>query len=74
MTLPGKKKIILDFSAKENFYTIREDLNSTNFPKIAVGNHKKENYFRIVVELANMPEDYEVTYDDKMVSIIKLYE
>jgi len=74
MTLPGKKKIILDFGAKENFYTIREMLNSTNFPKIAVGNHKKENYFRIVVELANMPEDYEVTYDDKMVSIIKLYE
>ena len=74
MTLPGKKKIILDFGAKENFYTVREDLNSTNFPKIAVGNHKNENYFRVVVELANMPEDYEVTYDDKMVSIIKLYE
>lgn len=74
ITLPGEKKIVLDFNAKENFYTIREDLKSTNFPKIAVGNHKNENFFRIVVELANTPEDYEVTYDDQKVSIVKLYE
>ncbi|PLY06356.1 MAG: hypothetical protein C0625_09465 [Arcobacter sp.] len=74
MTLPGKKKIILDYMAKENFYTKRENLDSTNFPKIAVGNHQKEKFFRIVVELSEMPENYEVTYDDKMVSIIKLYE
>lgn len=74
ITLPGKKKIILDYMAKENFYTVREELNSTNFPKIAVGNHKKDKFFRIVIELADIPENYEVTYDDKMVTIVKLYE
>lgn len=74
MTLPGKKKMILDYKAKENFYTIRETLKSTSFPKIAVGNHKKDKFFRIVVELSDMPENYEVTYDDNKVSIIKLYE
>lgn len=74
MTLPGEKKMILDFNAKENFYTVRSDLNSTSFPKIAVGNHEKEKFFRIVVELAEKPENYEVTFNDKMVSIIKLYE
>ena len=74
ITLPGKKKIILDYTAKENFYTKREDLDSTSFPKITVGNHKKEKFFRVVVELSEMPENYEVTYDDKMVSIIKIYE
>ena len=74
ITLPGKKKIVLDFNAKENFYTKRESLDSTNFPKIAIGNHKKEKFFRVVVELAEMPENYEVTYDDMKVSIIKLYE
>lgn len=74
ITLPGEKKIVLDFNAKENFYTIREDLKSTNFPRVAVGNHQKENFFRIVVELASTPDDYEVTYDDKKVSVIKLYE
>ncbi len=74
ITLPGQKKIVLDYTAKENFYTIRQTLNSTNFPKITVGNHKKDKYFRIVIELADIPENYEVTYDDTKVSIIKLYE
>ncbi len=74
ITLPGKKKIVLDYMAKENFYTKRETLESTNFPKIAVGNHQKEKFFRVVVELAEFPENYEVTYDDEMVSIIKVYE
>lgn len=74
ITLPGKKKIVLDYTAKENFYTVRETITSTNFPKIAVGNHKKDKFFRVVVELAHMPESYEVTYDDNKVSIVKLYE
>ncbi|AXH13469.1 AMIN domain-containing protein [Halarcobacter bivalviorum] len=74
LTLPGKKKIILDYTAKKNFYTVREDLESTNFPKIAVGNHKKDNYFRIVIELAQLPENYEVSYNDNKVTIVKLYD
>jgi len=74
ITLPGKKKIVLDYSAKENFYTKRANLDSTNFPKIAIGNHKKEKFFRVVIELSEVPENYEVTYDNDMVSIIKLYE
>ncbi len=74
ITLPNKKKIVLDYNAKEDFYTIREDLKSTNFPKIAVGNHKKDKFFRVVVELADIPENYEVTYDNNKVTIVKLYE
>ncbi len=74
ITLPGKKKIVLDYMAKENFYTVRKKLESTNFPKIIVGNHKKDKFFRVVIELANMPESYEVTYTDQKVSIVKLYE
>lgn len=73
LTLPGKKKIILDYTAKKNFYTVREKLESTNFPKIAVGNHKKDNYFRIVIELAQLPENYEVSYNDNKVTIVRLY-
>lgn len=74
LTLPGKKKIILDYAAKENFYTKREILDSTSFLKIAIGNHKKDKFFRVVIELSEMPENYEVTYDDMKVSIVKLYE
>lgn len=74
LTLPGKKKIILDYSAKENFYTVRENLDSTSFLKIAVGNHKKDKFFRVVIELSQLPENYEVTYDNMMVTIVKLYD
>lgn len=74
ITLPGQNKIVLDYASNENFYTKREELQSTNFPKIAVGNHKEEKFFRVVVELASAPENYQVTYDDTKVSIIKLYQ
>ncbi|QDF30246.1 AMIN domain-containing protein [Halarcobacter anaerophilus] len=74
ITLPGEKKMVLDFNANENFYTVRQSLDSTNFPKVTVGNHKKDKFFRVVVELASTPDDYEVTYDDQKVSIVKLYE
>ncbi len=74
LTLPGKNKIILDYKAKERFYTKREILNSTNFTKIAIGNHKKDKFFRIVIELSSSPESYEVTYDGMLVSIIRLNE
>jgi hypothetical protein len=66
--------MVLDFNANENFYTVRQSLDSTNFPKVTVGNHKKDKFFRVVVELASTPDDYEVTYDDQKVSIVKLYE
>jgi hypothetical protein len=74
LTLPGKKKIILDYTASENFYTKRENLTSTSFLKIAIGNHKKDKFFRVVIELSDMPENYEVTYDKMKVSIVKLYQ
>jgi len=74
ITLPGEKKIVLDFNANENFYTVRETLDSTNYPKVTVGNHKKDKFYRVVVELSSTPDDYEVTYDDKKVSIVRLYE
>lgn len=74
LTLPGQKKIILDFTAVENFYTKRTILESTNFKKITLGNHKKDKFFRVVVELAEMPENYEVTYEDEKVTIVKMYE
>ncbi|RXJ98203.1 hypothetical protein CRU98_10605 [Arcobacter sp. CECT 8986] len=71
-TLPNQNKIILDFYAKENFYTKREDLNSTNFTKITIGNHQKDKFFRVVIELTSTPDNYEVTYADNHVTIFRL--
>lgn len=68
-SLDKGNKIIVDYKGKKNFYTKREMLESKNFKKIAIGNHKKEQFYRVVVELNSKPSDYEVTYKDKLITI-----
>lgn len=74
VVLPNKKKMILDYDAKEDFYTIREDLKSLNFQKIAIGNHDKYGFFRIVIELEKMPENYKIIYNDNKTTIMRIVE
>lgn len=66
-----ENKIIVDYKAKENFYTKRDSLESKSFKKIAVGNHKKENYFRVVVQLNSKPSNFNVSYQDNLITISK---
>ncbi|WP_122893841.1 AMIN domain-containing protein [Arcobacter peruensis] len=68
-TLEKENKIIIDYKAKKNFYTKRDTLESTNFKKIAVGNHKKENFYRVVILLENKPSTYNVDYKDGLITI-----
>ncbi|GGD41489.1 hypothetical protein GCM10012288_14520 [Malaciobacter pacificus] len=70
-TLDKDNKIIIDYKAKKNFYTKRDTLESKSFKKITVGNHKKENYYRVVIELNSKPSNFEVTYKDKLITISK---
>lgn len=67
-------KIIIDYKAKLNFYTKREDLESMNFKKVAVGNHKKNGYFRVVLELDKNPNNYKVNYRNNLITVIKSNE
>ena len=69
-TLEKEMKIIIDYKAKLNFYTKRDVLDSKEFKKIAIGNHKKERYFRVVLEVANKPSNYNVNYTDDLITII----
>lgn len=68
-TIDNEKKLIIDYKAKVNFYTKREELKSKNYNKITVGNHKKERYFRVVLQLEEKPSKYTVTYKDKLITI-----
>lgn len=68
-SLPKENKLIVDYKAKVNFYTKREDLDSQNFKKIAVGNHKKNGFFRVVIQLDKNPSNYEVSYKNNLISI-----
>ncbi|WP_121628159.1 AMIN domain-containing protein [Poseidonibacter antarcticus] len=71
-TIEKENKIIIDYKAKKNFYTKRAELDSTNFKKIAVGNHKKENFYRVVIQLNDAPSNYKVEYKDKLITIIQI--
>lgn len=71
-SLEKGNKIIIDYKAKLNFYTKRENLESMNYKKVAVGNHKKNGFFRVVVELDKAPKNYKVNYKNNLISIVKL--
>ena len=67
-----ENKLIIDYKASKNFYTKREDLDSKNFKKIAVGNHKKEKFYRVVVLLSKKPSNYKVEYKDNIITVFSL--
>ena len=67
-----ENKIIIDYKADVNFNTKKDDIESKNFKKIAIGNHKSEGYFRIAIELINKPSKYDVTYKDNLITISKI--
>ena len=64
-----ENKLIIDYTARKNFYTKREDLDSLNFKKIAVGNHKKEKFYRVVILLSQNPSNYTVEYKDNLITV-----
>ncbi|MDZ7817908.1 MAG: AMIN domain-containing protein [Aliarcobacter sp.] len=67
-----ENKIIIDYKAKINFLTLRDDIESKNFKKIAIGNHKTEGYFRVAIELIDKPSKYNVTYENNLITISKI--
>ena len=67
--LVDASKIVMDFHADVNFYTKRMDLKSDYFEEVAVGNHKKEKYFRVVVKTKQSPESYKVTHKPGVVTV-----
>ncbi|MBU0923692.1 AMIN domain-containing protein [bacterium] len=67
-----ENKIIIDYKAKINFLTLRDELDSRNFKRIAVGNHKSEGYFRVAIELIDKPSKYDVKYEDNLITISKI--
>lgn len=73
-TLNKGNKIIIDYKAKLNFYTKRESLDTSNYKKVAIGNHKKNGFFRVVVELNSKPSNFKVNYKNNLISIVKINE
>ena len=66
-----ENKLIIDYTASIEFNTKKDDIESKNFKRIAIGNHKKEGYFRIAIELIDKPSKFNVDYKDEIISITK---
>jgi hypothetical protein len=67
-----ENKIIIDYKAELNFLTKKDDLDSRNYKKITIGNHKKEGYFRVAIELIDKPSKYDVKYESNLITISKI--
>ena len=67
-----ENKLIIDYKANENFTTKSADLNNTSFKRVVIGNHTKENFFRIAIELTEKPSKYNVEYKDNLIIISKI--
>lgn len=68
--LEDEKKLIVDFKGNVSFFTKKIDLDSTNFKQLVAGNHKEEQFFRVVILVENMPSNYDVSFDDELVYIV----
>jgi hypothetical protein len=59
------KKFLFDFQGKESFYTIRKEILSKDYKSFAVGTHKEEKFFRVVIDLTDEMISYTETIDSK---------
>lgn len=72
-SVDNENKLIIDYKALLEFNTKTDTLESKNFKRVAVGNHKKEGYFRIAIELIDKPSKYDVSYSDESITISKIH-
>jgi hypothetical protein len=56
--LPKRQKMLFDFKGHTSFYTINKKLKSDAFKGFSVGTHKKKGFFRVVIELNDVPKTY----------------
>ena len=71
-SIDKENKLIIDYKANENFTTKSAELNNTSFKRVVIGNHTKENFFRIAIELTEKPSKYNVEYKDNLIIISKI--
>ena len=69
-TIKNENKLVFNFSAKVNFYTRYKKLDAPKFKSYAVGNHKDENFFRVVIVVEKNIKNYEVIIKNNTAKII----
>mgnify|MGYP002776314485 FL=1 len=69
--MDAENKLIIDYAATIEFNTKKDELESKSFKRVALGNHKKEGYYRIAIELIDKPSKFAVDYKDDIITITK---
>lgn len=70
-SVDAENKLIIDYAATIEFNTKKDELESKSFKRVSLGNHKKEGFFRIAVELIDKPSKFDVDYKDDIITITK---
>jgi hypothetical protein len=68
--IKAEKKLIVDFKGNVSFFTKKIDLDSKNFEQLVAGNHKEEQFFRVVILVKDTPTNYDISFDDELVYIV----
>jgi hypothetical protein len=72
--LKKQNKFLFDFSGNTSFYTIRKNLEHQHFKAYAIGTHRKEGYFRVVIDLSDKAINYKEHIDTKKGTISIKYK
>ena len=65
------RKIVFDFKSSKGFYTKKAYLSSINFKHIAIGAHPQNGYYRIAIDVEDLPSNYDVVYEGNTIHVMK---
>jgi len=68
-TIKSENKLVFNFDAKIHFSTRYKKFNSPKFKSYALGNHREENFFRVVIVTKKDIKNYEVTIKNNIAKI-----
>lgn len=68
--LKKSQKVVIDFTGKASFYTKKKDINTVAFKSYRVGNHKKENFFRVAIDIKQDLKYYKLIMENNVAHLI----
>ena len=66
----GDKKIVFDVMSSNGFKTLNYNIENINFKSMKIGSHPQEQYYRIVVQVSQDPETYDISYKENNTIVI----
>ena len=67
--LKGKKRVAFDFLADVWFYSRDKRINTKYFKQYKVGNHKKQGFFRVTINLKDKIKNYTISIKNNKATI-----